>query len=61
MILAGWDWVFIIGFFVFSLSIGVAVSKRAGRSPSEFFLSGRKMPWWLQGRCGQSGWPATAA
>ncbi|MCK4655466.1 MAG: Na+:solute symporter [candidate division Zixibacteria bacterium] len=43
------DWAFVIGFFILSLAVGVAVTKRAGRSSSEFFLSGRNMPWWLLG------------
>ncbi|MFW6140563.1 MAG: sodium:solute symporter family protein [Acidobacteriota bacterium] len=43
------DWAFIVGFFVLSLLIGLAVSKRAGESSTEFFLSGRNMPWWLLG------------
>lgn len=49
MILQGIDWAFIIGFFVISLGIGLAVAKKAGQSSSEFFLSGRNMPWWLLG------------
>ena len=49
MILQGIDWAFIIAFFVISLGIGLAVAKRAGQSSSEFFLSGRNMPWWLLG------------
>jgi SSS family transporter len=43
------DWSFIAAFFVLSLVIGIVVSKRAGESASEFFLSGRNMPWWLLG------------
>jgi SSS family solute:Na+ symporter len=43
------DWVIIAGFFVFSLAIGVWASRRAGSSMSEFFLSGRNMPWWILG------------
>ncbi len=43
------DWVFVIGFFIFSLIVGLAVTKRAGSSATEFFLSGRNMPWWLLG------------
>ena len=43
------DWVSVVGFFAVALCIGVAVSRRAGRSSAEFFLSGRKMPWWLLG------------
>jgi len=49
MLLQSIDWLFIIAFFVISLVIGVIVSKRAGKSASEFFLSGRNMPWWLLG------------
>lgn len=43
------DWAFLIGFLVLALGIGYAVSKKAGSSSSEFFLSGRGMPWWLLG------------
>lgn len=43
------DWVFIIGFFAVTLIIGAVVSRQAGKSSSEFFLSGRNMPWWLLG------------
>ncbi|MFC1537356.1 sodium:solute symporter family protein [Gemmatimonadota bacterium] len=43
------DWLSIIIFLTFSLLIGVAVARRAGANSSEFFLSGRNMPWWLLG------------
>ena len=43
------DWSFIAAFFVLSLVIGLVVSKRSGKSASEYFLSGRTMPWWLLG------------
>lgn len=49
MALQAVDWAFIVGFFILSLIIGLLVSKRAGKSSSEFFLSGRNMPWWLLG------------
>jgi Na+/proline symporter len=49
MVLQPIDWVCIVAFFVLSLAIGVAVSRRAGKSSSEYFLSGRSMPWWLLG------------
>jgi SSS family solute:Na+ symporter len=49
MILHGVDWVIIFGYFLLSLIVGVAYSKKAGSSTSEFFLSGRNMPWWLLG------------
>lgn len=43
------DWIVVLGFLAGSLALGLAVSRRAGSSASEFFLSGRKMPWWLLG------------
>ncbi len=49
MILNGSDWIIIIGFFIISLIIGIYASKKAGKNYSEFFLSGRNMPWWLLG------------
>lgn len=49
MELGNLDLAIIFGFFVITLGIGVAVSKRAGKNTSEFFLSGRNMPWWLLG------------
>lgn len=49
MVLHAVDWLSIIAFFVVSLAIGVSVARRAGKNPSEFFLSGRNMPWWLLG------------
>ncbi len=49
MTLATIDYIIIIGFFLISLLIGVWASKSAGKNSSEFFLSGRNMPWWLLG------------
>ncbi len=49
MALEGIDWAFIIAFFIIALIVGLWVSRRAGQSSSEFFLSGRQMPWWLLG------------
>ena len=43
------DWLIISSFFILSLVIGVLVSKKSGKDITEFFLSGRKMPWWLLG------------
>ncbi|MBT8206067.1 MAG: Na+:solute symporter [Eudoraea sp.] len=43
------DYVLIIGFFSIVLLIGIIVSKTSGKNTSEFFLSGRTMPWWLLG------------
>lgn len=43
------DWSIIVAFFIITLLIGIVVAKRAGKNSSEFFLSGRNMPWWLLG------------
>ena len=39
----------IIALFVIILGIGFYVSKSSGKSASQYFLSGRNMPWWLLG------------
>jgi solute:Na+ symporter, SSS family len=43
------DFIIIIAFFAITLFIGIWVSKQAGKDSTEFFLSGRNMPWWLLG------------
>lgn len=43
------DYSLIIGFFSIVLIIGIVVSKRSGKNTTEYFLSGRSMPWWLLG------------
>ncbi|MFT4902877.1 MAG: SSS family solute:Na+ symporter [Thalassomonas sp.] len=49
MDIANLDWIIIISFLLLSLLIGFIVSKKSGENSSEFFLSGRNMPWWLLG------------
>lgn len=43
------DWGIIIAFFAITLLIGIVVARKSGKNTSEFFLSGRNMPWWLLG------------
>jgi SSS family solute:Na+ symporter len=43
------DWAIITLYFVFAAGIGVAMSRRAGSSITEFFVGGRSLPWWLAG------------
>lgn len=43
------DWAIIIGYILFALGLGIYFSKRAGKNISEFFISGRNLPWWLAG------------
>jgi solute:Na+ symporter, SSS family len=49
MTLAPLDWIIIAAYFVASAVIGVWYSSRGGRSVSDYFLSGRSLPWWLAG------------
>ncbi len=49
MILERIDWGIIALYFLISITIGIIMSKRAGRSTDDFFLSGRKLPWWIAG------------
>ncbi len=43
------DWTILVGYLGAVLAIGLWTSRRAGRNTSEYFLSGRAMPWWLLG------------
>jgi solute:Na+ symporter, SSS family len=49
MLLTTLDWLIIAAYFVLSISIGLILSKRAGNSTDDFFLSGRKLPWYIAG------------
>lgn len=49
MNLGALDWSIIVAFFGLTLLIGLLVSKQAGKSTTDYFLSGRNMPWWLLG------------
>jgi solute:Na+ symporter, SSS family len=43
------DQIIVISYLAAVLLIGLWASRRAGRNTSEYFLSGRTMPWWLLG------------
>ena len=43
------DWSVIAAYFLFNLAIGIYYARRARGSTTEFFLSGRDVPWWLAG------------
>jgi Na+/proline symporter len=43
------DWLVIGGYFALNLAIGLYYARRARGSTTEFFLSGRSVPWWLAG------------
>ena len=43
------DWAIVVGYFALSTVIGFIFTKRGGESLEEYFLSGRRVPWWLAG------------
>ncbi|MBE2226550.1 MAG: sodium:proline symporter, partial [Ignavibacteria bacterium] len=43
------DWIIIALYFIISLAIGLYYYKKASGNTEDFFLSGRKLPWWLAG------------
>lgn len=43
------DWIIIISFLLLTLFISFLVTKKSAESSSQFFLSGRNMPWWILG------------
>jgi Na+/proline symporter len=49
MQLATVDYIIIFVFFAVILGIGIVVSRKAGKDTSQYFLSGRNIPWWLLG------------
>ncbi|NLN94095.1 MAG: Na+:solute symporter [Candidatus Hydrogenedens sp.] len=49
MVVSPLDWSIVVFFFLFYLVVGLAMTRRAGKSTAEFFAAGRSMPWWLLG------------
>ncbi|MBL7075044.1 Na+:solute symporter [candidate division KSB1 bacterium] len=47
--LATIDWAIVAGYVLFSILIGIYFSRRGTRSISDYFASGRGVPWWLLG------------
>jgi Na+/proline symporter len=43
------DWTIIITLLLTILGMGLWISRTAGKDSSQFFLSGRNMPWWMLG------------
>jgi Na+/proline symporter len=43
------DWVVIAVYVLFALGVGIAFARRASKNLNEFFLSGRRLPWWMAG------------
>ncbi|MGD2153739.1 MAG: Na+:solute symporter [Gemmatimonadales bacterium] len=49
MQLVGIDWFVVFLYGLIALAVGLVFARRAGKGTQEFFLSGRKAPWWLLG------------
>src|SRR5438874_1971692 len=43
------DWAIVVAYFALSAISGLLFTKRGGENLSEYFLSGRKVTWWLAG------------
>jgi len=43
------DWAIVAAYFLLTVVIGLIFTKRGGESLSEYFISGRNVPWWLAG------------
>jgi Na+/proline symporter len=49
MALTAIDWAIVAAYFILSVGIGLYFTKKGGESLNEYFLSGRKVSWWLAG------------
>jgi SSS family solute:Na+ symporter len=49
MQLVSLDWMVISLYGIAALTVGLIFARRAGKGTEEFFLSGRKAPWWILG------------
>jgi Na+/proline symporter len=43
------DWAIILAYAAFALGVGITFARRAGKGMEEYFLSGRRFPWWIVG------------
>ena len=49
MLLTGFDWLVLVCIVTLPLGVGLFYYRRSGANVSQFFLSGRDLPWWLSG------------
>ena len=61
MTLTALDWIVVALYGALTLSIGLGLARRAGRSVEDFFIAGRSLPWWLAGTSIAATWFATDA
>lgn len=44
-----WDWVAIVAYLAATLALGLYFRRRSSRSTEDYFVSGRRVTWWLAG------------
>jgi Na+/proline symporter len=49
MQLTGIDWIVVASYALVVVAVGIVFARRAGSGTTEYFLSGRSLPWWLLG------------
>ena len=47
--MAALDWIIVGLYLVFALGVGLVFRRRAGQDITQYFLSGRNLPWWIVG------------
>lgn len=50
------DYAVIVGYVLLLLGLGVYLQRKATASVEDYFLGGRKLPWWLLGTSGMAAW-----
>jgi SSS family solute:Na+ symporter len=43
------DWIVVLLYLLFSMGVGLYLSRKGSKSLVDFFVSGRSLPWWLAG------------
>ena len=52
--LNGWDYGVILVYFAILVGLGIYLQKKASASMEDYFLGGRKIPWWAMGITGMA-------
>jgi len=50
------DYIILAVYFLVLMSFGVFMNKKASGSLEDYFLGGRRLPWWMLGFSGMAGW-----
>jgi len=49
MLLSPLDWAIVGAYVALALASGLVLARRAGKDTDEYFLAGRRLPWWIAG------------